>query len=293
MMKLLDSMRIGFSSFVEDGQYFMLFMVAVLMLWLMNDSKKKEIRWFTLIMLVLLLCPITAKLLLLYQTQFYGYESLWELLPVTAILVYGLVTATFQIIAAHSRGYGRWESAAPKRKENAYEILVVVVLTAVLFLCGTLTPANALTDQTSGMGRVPAEAEEVFNQVNIAEGDSITLLAPDEIAAWARIYSGDILLPYGRNMWEPELTAYTYDNYEGYLVELHGWVNGSLLLPDQFDEAVFKEEIIFSNCYTMDYDYIVFSIERASQEVFEEALKRQNGYVLAAQTDGYVIYSQP
>lgn len=293
MMKLLDSMRMGFSSFVEDGQYLMLFMVAVLMLWLMNDSKKKEIRWFTLIMLVLLLCPITAKLLLIYQTQFYGYESLWELLPVTAILVYGLVTAAFQIIAAHSRGYGRWESAAPKRKENAYEILIMVVLTAVLFLCGTLTPAKAFTDQTAGMGRLPKDTEEVLNQLMIAEGDSITLLAPDEIAAWARIYSGNIILPYGRNMWEPELSAYTYDNYAGDLVELHDWVNGSLPLSDQFDDAVFKEEINLSNCYTMDYDYIVFSIDRASQEVFQEALNRQNGYVLAAQTDGYVIYSQP
>lgn len=285
-MKFLDFMKMELGSFVKDGQYLMLFMVALLLLWLTEDIKKKEFRMFAFTMLLLLLCPVTAKLLMLYQTQFYGYESLWELLPVTALLAYALVMAVFKMVAALTREYGRFRAAVPQKKERVYEILVTVVLTAILFLCGTLVPGKAITARTDGMDAIPDEAREVLSLLN-PEDNAVTLLAPDEIAVWARIYSGDIRLPYGRNLWEPELSAYTYDTYAADKQELHDWVNGSLETSDV------QEEMFLSYCASSGYDYIVFSQDRVLEDALRTALERQKEYEFFSYTDEYVIYGLP
>ncbi|MED9904862.1 MAG: hypothetical protein UFG06_11835 [Lachnospiraceae bacterium] len=286
MMKFLDSMKMELSSFVEDGQFLMLFMVALLFLWLTEDVKKKEIRVFAFAMLLLLLCPVTAKLLMLYQTPFYGYENLWELLPVTVLLAYALVMAVFKMVAAATREYGRFRAAVSQKKERIYEILTAAVLTAVLFLCGTLVPGKAITEKTDGMGVIPKETEEVLSLLDLKD-TQVTLLAPDEIAAWARIYSGDILLPYGRNLWEQELSAYTYDTYTADKQELHDWVNGSMEASDV------QEEMLLSYCASNGYDYIVFSQDRILEDALRMVLERQKEYELFSYTDEYVIYELP
>lgn len=302
-MNFLHSLGMEVGSFVEDGQFLMLFMVALLLLWLAGDENRKEFRQFALVMLLILLCPISAKLLLVYQTRFYGYEDLWELLPVTALLAYGLVMASMKIIAARAKEYGRWK-AEPKRKEYSYEIFMTLVLTALLFLCGTLTPAKAVTVKASGMDGIPGDVKEVLVLLDGRDEEQITILAPDEIAAWARIYDGDILLPYGRSLWEPELAAYTYDTYTEDMQELHAWVNGSLPLLEieaaedadisggPGEDAVSLEETFLSRCASHGYEYLIFSTERESEASLQTALDRQNCYTLYDRTEEYVIYGR-
>lgn len=286
MMQFLESMKMELGSFVKDGQYLMLFMTALLFLWLAEEAKRKELGLFAFIMLLLLLCPATAKLLILYQTRFYGYESLWQLLPVTVLLAYALVGAAFKMVAALTREYGRFRAAVPQKRERVYELLVTAVLTAVLFLCGTLVPGKAITAKTDGMDAIPDEVEKVLSFLNPQEG-TVTVLAPDEIAAWARIYSGSILLPYGRNLWEPQLSAYTYDTYTADKQELHEWVNGSLETSDE------QEEMLLSYCASSGYDYLVFSQERVLEDALRLALERQKEYELFSYTEEYVVYELP
>lgn len=276
---------------MSGGQYLMLFMVALLLLWLAENPEKREFRQFALLMLLALLCPLSVKLLSVYQTAFYQEENLWELLPVTALLAYGLVTAFAKMKTALTREYGRWKSAVTRKKELFCELAVTAVLTALLFLCGTLSLNRTMTASADGAERIPERVEEVLASIEVPEGESVFLLAPDEVLTWARIYDGALLLPYGRNLWEGELSAYTYDVYSPDLYELHDWMNdpGGLADADIWTN-ISREEQFLSRCASAGYDYLVFSLERSAGEALQKALSIQREYVYAAETESYVIY---
>lgn len=261
---------------MSGGQYLMLFMAALLLLWLSGDSRSREFRQFSFVMLLLLLCPLSLKVLCAYQTAFYQEENLWELLPVTALLAYGLVAAFFRMTASLTRERGRWKPA-----------MAAAVLTALLFLCGTLSPGKAVSAVSEDGGQIPDKAEAVLDLLEIPDGESVFLLAPDEVLTWARIYSGAVLLPYGRNLWENELSAYTYDTYPVELYELHDWING-IGVPENVEVA--WEEDFISRCASSGYDYLVFSAERDNETALQTALKQQKLYAEAARTEAYVIY---
>lgn len=270
---------------MSGGQYLMLFMVALLLLWLTDDPAKKEFRSFSLAMLLLLLCPVTVWLLCKYQTAFYGRDALWQLLPVTALLAYGLVMALFRTMSALKRAYDKWRSAMPRQKERLCELAAGVVLTVLLFLCGTLSTARSVT-ATVGESGIPASALEVLQALELPQEEMVYLVAPDEVQTWARIYSGRLLLPYGRNLWEPELAAYTYDGYGEELYELHDWINGTT----QGTYRLQEEEELLSRCASAGYEYLVFSRERAGEENLKTAFARQSVYKEYGTAGEYIIY---
>lgn len=290
MAGFFQSLKNGYNSLTGSGQFLMLFMVSLLLLWFVKEFTKKEFRRFATIMLLLLLCPFSVKLLLLYQTSFYGHENLWALLPMTVVLACAAVVAVSKISSWYITERGRLRKAVSGRRERVYEALAAAVFALLLFFCGTLTSAKGLTEQDYDGDKLPKEAAEVFALLAISEGEDVFLLAPDNLAAWARIYSGHILLPYGRNLWEPELSAYTYDVYMGDMEELHNWVNGTLMTGSQGEEALREEEMLLSYCASAGYDYLVFSLERGNGENLQSAMANQNEYMYFAQTDAYVIY---
>ncbi len=290
MVEFVRFLKNSYNSLTESGQFLMLFMVSLLLLWLIKEFEKKEFRQFATIMLLLLLCPVSVKLLLLYQTQFYGYENLWALLPMTAVLACAAVTAVSKISVRYAAERSRRKKTVSGKRERVYEILAVAALVLLLFLCGTLTPVKAMTEQDFDGDKLPEEVAEVFALLEISEEEGVFLLAPDEVAAWARIYSGRILLPYGRNLWEPKLWAYTYDVYMGDMEELHNWVNGTLATGSEGEEALREEEMLLSYCASAGYDYLVFLAERDSGENLRSAMENQSEYLYFAKTDKYVIY---
>ncbi len=290
MSNLFNSMRIGYTGFIEDGQYLMLFMAALLLLWISEDPRKREFTKFCLVMLLVLLFPLTAKLLIVYQTAFYNYENLWELLPVTTLLSYGLVIAFIRMTASIKKEYGHFKSIIPKRKEITDQLFIGAVLVVFLFLCGTLSLGKTMSAPSFDSTRMPIEVKAVLDQIPISEEEEVYLLAPDSIMTWARIYNGNIHLPYGRNLVEPKLSAYTYDVYSEDMWLLHDWVNGNLPACVNLQEAVWQEEMYLSQCASNGYDYLVFSDDRHDSEILAQALSLQKEYTLFAEVENYVIY---
>ena len=276
-MRILDILRSGYESFIQNGQYLMLYMAALLFLWLLGEKHGKRFLQVSFMLLLLLLCPVTAGLLLWYQTAFYGSEYLWTLLPLTALIAYGLTVALEKMAAA---GIG-------ERCKRLKEAFLIILLAVVLFLCGTLSPARAVTEESERGASMPGEVEDVLDLLSVSE-EEIWILAPDEVARWARSYSGKILLPYGRNLWEPALSAYTYDDYTGDELELHEWINGYLYIPAE--EAISVEESFLSICSSRGYEYLIFSVGHAGKEALSMALSGQHEYILYTATESYVIY---
>ena len=290
MTEFFRFLKNGYNSLTESGQFLMLFMVSLLLLWFIKEFGKKEFRQFATIMLLLLLCPFSVKLLLLYQTEFYGYENVWALLPMTAVLACAAVGAVSKISSWYITDRGRLRKVVSRKRERICEALAVLTFALLLFFCGTLTVAKGMAEQDFDGDKLPKEAAEVFALLEIPEEEGVFLLAPDEVASWARIYSGSILLPYGRNLWEPELFAYTYDVYMGDMSELHNWVNGTLMTGSEGEEALREEEMLLSYCASAGYHYLVFSAERDSGEKLRSAMENQSEYMYFAKTDKYVIY---
>lgn len=276
-------MKIFFQSltdgaFVQMGQFLMLFMVALLILYLLDEQKSVVFKQYAFLMLLVLLCPLTAKVLVVYQTPFYSPDNLWELLPVTPLLAYGLVIATVKIVGALTSQYGRWNKSVSRRKESVLETFVILGLSLVLFLCGTLEFGKALTEESDGAEKIPGDVCRVLDTLETENTAGVKILAVDEVARWARIYDGRILLPYGRNMYEPEMTAFTYEVYTEELYLLHDWVNGKLPADEIYQGADF-----YRDCAENGYEYLIFKAGALPEETTTQ-------YKAWAETAGYVIY---
>lgn len=270
---------------MNGGQYLMLFMTALLMMWLIKPFPQKEFRRYALAMLLLLVFPLTGRLLQSYQTGFYGKENIWILLPVTALLPLGLVMVWEILTKEFTALCGRRGKGVSKRKKQFLEAAAVLALTVLLFLCGTLSLGRTVTNKADGDERIPAREEAVLRLLDISKDDFVTLLAPDDVVLWARIYSGRILLPIGRNVSEPELSAFSYEACPADMEELREWVNGT--------GTADKSGEFLDYCFSIGCDYLIFAKERHAEEELQQALEGQAFYSLYQETESYVIYRLP
>lgn len=292
MIKLLESLGAGKGNFAENGQYLALFLAALLFLWLLGEGKRKEFKLFAFVACVLLLCPFTAKLLTMYQTTFYDRETVWIWLPLTSVVAYALTVAATKMLSFLTGGDRVRKETVSGIKEKLYEVAVIGVLVILLFLSGTVSVTESVTEKTSRADCIPKEVGEVLDLIEIPQGENVLLAAPDEVVTWARIYDGDITLLYGRDMKETALTAYLYDKYPSDIVGLHDWVHGTLPAPALVEEAYLQEEAYVEQCLLAGCDYLIFTVERANNDLLAYALESYGGYTLTARTDKYVIYNR-
>lgn len=271
-----------------DGQYLTLFMAALLFIWLGEERRHKEFMRFSLAMLMLLLIPPTAELLVRYQTAFYENENIWRLLPLTALLAYGLVLAETKIMMGLTHAEGERKPVLNKKRERLYEVLLLAAFTVLLCICGTFSLGKRVTEERNRMDGLPEEAD-ILTFLDIPKDDFIYLLAPDEVSSWARIYNGHLLLPYGRDLYEPELSAYLYDAYDEEMLLLHDWINSGLNLWENEEQAKFAEADFLNHCAEAGYHYLIFSYERydgalaealAEQEAYRESYRTRLPYLI-------------
>ena len=268
MRNLLQAMKDGYGLLTGEGQFLVFFLLALYILWFFKKNEIKELKRYATVMLLFLLFPLTAKGLILYATAFYGYAELWVLLPVTLVTGFMFTGFTFE-----------WAPELPflRKYPVRREAVCIAAMAVLLFLCGTLSVMPVKT-QVASMGHVlPKETEEILEEYvcdGIPEGEKVWLLAPDDIMAYARTYDGRICLPYGRFLWEKELSAYTYDSYAADTEELHGWVNGTLTGMDEVEIS----ENYLSMCSSKEITVLVFEKERLTADGLAEALDKQDSY---------------
>lgn len=280
MTNLFQSLTDG--GFVQMGQFLMLFMVALLLLYLLDGEKCVMFKQYAFLVLFILLCPVTAKLLTVYQTAFYSKDNLWALLPVTPLLGYGLVIASVKMVGALTGRYGRWTKSVSRRKESALEAFVILGLSMVLFLCGTLRFGKVMTGEADGNGVIPGEVCEVLDTIETDGTDGVKILATDEVARWARIYGGKLILPYGRNLYEPEMTAFTYEVYAEEVYLLHDWVNGKLS-----EDEIYGGMDMWKECAINGFQYVILKTDSLPAEDVRAGNVEQ--YISWDETPEYVI----
>lgn len=194
-----------------------LFLAALLFLWLRckQENQRALLRYGTVSALCCIL-PVTAVPLMLYQTRFYDYEWIWSIVPVTVLTAY----AGTRVMAEYWQGFRReaWRKGLP----------VTAGLLAAALLCGGWNSAGVDRDDEKAWKE---QTESVLEVIGTGEEEpsgnakTICIWAPHRMMEYARRLDGSILLPYGRNMWDEALGAYSYDTYSEDVEKMYLWMS--------------------------------------------------------------------
>lgn len=233
MQELLKNARLGWLNYTGNGKIAVLLLAVLLFIWLSGSWKKqKALFLYTTVLTVCCIVPATAAILMTYQTRFYDYEWIWSLVPVTVMIAYGITE-----FAAYTGDLAQKEYAGRTRQRGLFLSGTGALAIVILLLCGGL---GSNTWKVQPEAEVPiwadrAECESVLSVLTKQEPEAC-LLAPQSIMEYAMSFDrsipehtihGQILrLPYGRNMWDKHLNAYSYDVYDKETEQLYQWMCG-------------------------------------------------------------------
>lgn len=230
----------GWQQYIDNGKLAALLLAALLFLVLGNYLKsglEKQLVLYTACLTVLCICPVTAVLLMRYQTGFYDYRWIWAAVPITLMIAFGGTVFLFVIWENYLMEYKRWARSSLRLKAAVKPAFLTLFCILVLFLGGSLGTEEWLRGR-KGMEKDSVQAKEQFQaqqmQVEailetimdpaVSFQNSPCIFAPSEVMEYARMYSGSIRLAYGRNMWEPALNAYTYESYDVSVRNMYQWM---------------------------------------------------------------------
>ncbi|MCR4896395.1 MAG: hypothetical protein K5891_06425 [Lachnospiraceae bacterium] len=222
---------------------------------------------------LLCLFPLTALGLMWYQSAYYNYTTLWEpamLIPSTAL---GLGTLMTHLLCYY-REKGRSSSLF---RERVCPPLLVVLLLLLCLLCGDAGYGNwkagalqadaeqlealrmqllTLTEGIAGEQRdtAPPAPDTGSNETRAAAGlasenHKPLIWGPREVLSYLPMAGADFALYYGRDLWDPSLTGYTYDTYDRERQEAEQWMYAVSLqdvffFAENWSSVYFDEEAV-------------------------------------------------
>lgn len=209
MMELLRNAWSGWLDLMSDGKIIALFLLALMVCYFLNlgDQRGKGMFRYCGVMAAIVIFPLSAAILMLYQTKFYDYEWIWNLIPVTGMIACGEVLF--------------WDWFQEKESRKNMRILMAVGILVLNILSGSL---GSVERQAPDFGKERRQVVTALAAMRRDAGESICLWAPEEVISHARSLDGEIGLLYGRNMFEEHLNAYSYEVYPEELRELYVWM---------------------------------------------------------------------
>ncbi len=213
-MELIKNVISGWTQYIQDGKYMVLFLGSILYLWYtiksIDNIKTKQLLCYTTITTILILFPLSAAVLMKYQTAFYDYGWLWSMVPINGIIAYGAVEVYNECY------FKRWNQNKIKTSAG------IAFGLALLVLCGNMG-SNTLNTQYSKDTK--AEVNAIMDYLTqTGNNTNICIWAPQSIMEYARYHNGEIQLLYGRDMWNHSLGAYSYDVYPQDKNTLYEWM---------------------------------------------------------------------
>lgn len=293
MQELIRNGISGWFAYTDAGKYAVLFLGVLLCYWYRKagagatDEPKGHL-WrlmtYASIMAAAVIFPLTAVLLMKYQTKFYDYKWLWSVVPVTLIIAYGAAGTYLEICRSRLKGNILKQAG------------LAAVGLAVIFLCGNLNVGSCEGADTA-MDR--ARTAKILDKLaESGDTDTICLWAPGEILAHVRGQNGQIQLLYGRNMWDVALNAYAYDVYDQETIALYEWMEGLTegesmgLAKEERTQACVALETALNkgvNCIVIPTLSTVEVTEEISSCVTDVAAK-MHLTVTCKEAEGYDIY---
>lgn len=233
MMTLLQSALTGWTDYTQHGKFAALLLLAILYLGFVlygsgkeanasgAEKARKRLYLYGALVTFGCICPVTALILLKYQTAFYSYVWIWAAVPQTALIAWAATDFLCNLLKEKSLRNG----------------MAALILLGILFLGGNpvsewtvaqTTQIPALTGMPGQQQGTPArEILEQLSVYNAEKGNSreYSLWAPKEVMEAARAYSAENHPVYGRSIWDASLGSYSYDTYETWQEDLYLWMS--------------------------------------------------------------------
>lgn len=247
MMTLLQSALTGWTDYTQHGKFAAFLLLAILYLGFVlygasgagagktrqgrilrkgmyGDGRPGKILYLYGVLITLgCICPVTALILLKYQTAFYSYVWIWAAVPQTALIAWAAADFLYNLL----------------KERTLRNIMAAILLLGILFLGGNPVSewGETQTAQIPALaaGNIPlrkqeTSAWETLEQLTAySEGERGTrefvLWAPKEVMAAARAYSAQIRPVYGRSIWDASLGSYSYETNEIWQEDLYLWMS--------------------------------------------------------------------
>lgn len=281
----------GMTAYLKEDKILVIFIALLLLLWLKEkkvaDNKGNRMLMYACFMTIVLLFPLTAMIMLAYQTAFYDYAWAWSMVPVIPVISYAVVLIYEEHVAILSKG-----------KKGMAVCLALIVL----FLCGNQGILKTADTQDASVQEEAAKLASYMEQSTEADW---MLWAPKEMMQEVRRQTGEVRLIYGRDMWDEKSGAYDYEVYEEELVKAYEWMELLMFLAkeatgqESFDKLCDKEYRLMENAeehmaFMLDEGVNSFSVPIIASKQFSQSLTTiATEYALDVEevyTEQYVLY---
>lgn len=239
-----------FKNYIGNGFAAGLFAVSVFYLLFVEKDRVKRIilLYISLAVTALFFCPLFAAAVLGILDSATYYRILW-LAPMTAVIAY----AGVRFVAGCSK---KWMKAA-----------AALCVCAAIVLTGDYTYDNPFFAPAENRFHVPQAVALVCDAI-IVEGREVRAAFPDEMIPFVRQYTGNIRMPYGRE------------------IQVDGWLYGNDLYTALKEEPLDCGKIA-ALAAGQDCHYIIIHETKKGQENFEGT-----GYHYVETVADYCIYLQ-
>ncbi len=284
MRMIMDYIQLaaeGFGRFIAEYKYLAL-IIGILLYTLVCLRKYKEhkIRTFlayTAAILLVLIIPVTAVVLLVYQTRFYDYGWVWSAAPLTAALAWGIVAVVFEEIPGVS-------SALPEHSEQKKtgktvatrtitpRLLGILAAVSLLFMCGNQGRLQGISEKDAQLQAAGAEILQYMKMQDLIQDRVIW--GQKDIMQHIRKSGGETILFYGRDMWDAKAGAYDYEAYTPEETACYEWMeivsssdNLYLLEVEQAPEYIHEAlatDVYLREAIARDVDVIILASQITS-----------------------------
>ena len=232
MKTLLQSALTGWTTYTQQGKFAALLLLAMVYLGFTLWEKRKitpenQVTYYVYAGLITLacICPVTALILMKYQTGFYAYVWIWAAVPQTAVIAWAATEFLCRL----------WQKKEPAG--YLQKGIVTLLFVGILFLSGN--PVSEWTENQTAP--IPGFSDKEMQEQGDSSWETLELLsvyhysetntqefglwAPKGIMGAARAYSAYIRPVYGRSIWDASLGSYSFDTYATWQEDLYLWMS--------------------------------------------------------------------
>ncbi len=212
----------GLLQYLSQNNLVVILAAVLMFFWLSKtketNKKTNRLLVYTLVMVIVLVCPLSAMAVMIYQTSFYEYSWAWSFVPITIVIAYGLTVF--------------WEKEeSPRRRLCMLGISIII-----LCLVGNQGMIQKASTQDVTNRR---ESNEILQEIHsFCTENECLLWAPERIMQEIRRHDGRIKLVYGKDMWDQKSGAYDYEVYSQEMTDAYVWLEEVM---DYYDLAVSVE----------------------------------------------------
>lgn len=214
----------GMETFFSHDKMPVILLAVLLLLWLSNKKKingeSNRLLVYSAGISCALLFPVTAVIAVIYQSAYYDYEWVWSMVPAVSVIAYG--------------GVQLYEKKEKEKNGKVFWWMAVLVL---LFLCGNQGCLQTASEEAISSETLKKTIAAIESEPELAEP---VLWGPSHIMQEIRCETGEIVLVYGKDMWDPKSGAYDYEAYSEELIQAYEWMDSISVLEVSEGQGIWE-----------------------------------------------------